>query len=125
MDNSCMHSHRDRRGGTLMIVLLIMVSVAFLTTQGVRLMMLTGQAYEQRVTATQASELLELARLRLADKQQTESLSVEVPRMNGMSARVGKIEIEKKTNTDDGWRIIVRYPHNQSNELTVTWESPS
>lgn len=113
-----------RAGGALMIVLFIMVTVALLTAQGVRLMMLTHRAFDQRIHAAQANELLDLARLRLADQNREESLSVEVPAAVGEPS-VGNIEIQHKSNTGEGWRIIVRFPHHQPNELTVTWESPS
>lgn len=113
-----------RHGGVLMIVLLIMIAVAFLASQGVRLMMLSNRAYDQRNTSAQIKELVELAKLRLADQNQEESLTVEVPNVSGRPARTASIVIENKVNAS-GWRIMVRFPHNQPNEMTVTWESPS
>lgn len=114
-----------RNGGVLVIVLVTMIAVAFLASQGVRLMMLGNHAHEQRIKSAQVHELLELGRLRLADKNEAESFDVHVPGSQAAPDRVGKVTIEKKSNSDHGWRIIVRFPYNQPNEMTVTWESPS
>lgn len=115
---------QNKRGSVLMIVLVIMVAVGFLAAQGIRLMMLTNRAYDQRTLSMQINELVELGRLRLANGQQSEEFVVDVPAGNGVATRVGKIKIEKKSDADDGWRIIVQFPHKQPNQMTVTWESP-
>lgn len=128
MNRKHMHCQRAgwsrSRGGILLIVLITMIGVAFLASQGVRLMSLSNLAADQRVKTAQLNELLELGRMRLAGEGKAEVFSVEVPASRGVPARVGNIAIEKKSETDERWRIIVRFPHNQNNELTVTWESP-
>lgn len=128
MNRKHMHCQRARcsrhRGGILLIVLITMMGVAFLASQGVRLISLSNLAADQRVKTAQLNELLELGRMRLADEGKAGVFSVEVAASRGVPARVGNIAIEKKSETDERWRIIVRFPHNQPNELTVTWESP-
>lgn len=108
-----------------MIVMVIMIVSALMASQGVRLMMLTSSAHDQRMKSAQINELLELARIRLADQSQAEIFTMKVPTSSGLPARVGHVNIEKKPNADAGWRITVRFPYNQPQEMTITWESPS
>ena len=115
----------NRTGGVLMIVMVVMIVSALMASQGVRLMMLASSAHDGRMRSAQINELLELGRQRLADQAQPETFTVEVPSDNGQSPRVGQVTIEKKSDADASWRIRVRFPYNQPQEMTVTWESPS
>ena len=115
---------RKRRGGVLVMVLIIMVAVALLASQGLRLMMLSHQAHEQHWKSAQIGELIELGRLRLAQFEQSEAFTVEVPETSGSATRRGHISIQPRTAGAEGWRITIRYPYEHPNETTVTWESP-
>ena len=118
----------NRTGGVLMIVMVVMIASALMASQGVRLMMLANSAHDQRMKSAQVNELLELGRQRLADladQAQPDTFTAEVPSDNGLPPRVGQVTIEKKSNADGDWRIRVRFPYNQPQETTVTWESPS
>ncbi len=42
-------------------------------------MMLVGTVHDQRIKSAQINELLELARMRLADQAQSETFTIEVP----------------------------------------------
>ncbi len=91
MDSRFVHRFvrsQSRHGGVLVIVLFTMMAVAFLASQGVRLMMLHNLNSDQRIKTAQLNELIELGRMRLASREVAEEFLVEVPDRFGSPAPV-------------------------------------
>ncbi len=110
----------------LMVALVVMLVVGVLAAQGMRMMRLSDTGLRQRVKQAQLHELLELGRMRLTEHAQAETISVEVPATAGIPARTAQLKIEQVSDPQAEiaakWRIVVRYPFNESSETTVTWE---
>ncbi len=118
---------RSQRGGILVIVLFIMMAVAFLSAQGLRLMMITQRSQDQRLHTAQLHQLLELGQMRLARQPAEETFTVAVSVKSNLPDRIGSVTIEKSEKSakdENGWRITVRYPYNEPSEQTAIWEGP-
>lgn len=121
-------SHRT--GGVLLIAMAVMLAVALLAAQGMRLMTLVNDSYHQRLLQRQVDELLELGRLRLSQRSQAETFTVKVNSSESGSERLASITLEKVAESDRDWRITVRYPLHptaakpisKTHEKIVTWE---
>lgn len=129
-----------RKGTVLFIALGVMLAVAMLAAQGMRLMSLVNNSHQQQLHQSQMEELLELGRLRLNDRSQPETFTVAVPGKPGWTgnqSRLARITIDKLTDRAEHWRVVVEYPaevreaqanqpqsSNSSSRTTATWEGP-